>query len=110
MKATITGMQIYARVAIEDVEPYATEVILSGYERVTRQFIPTEVSIVAHVDRGGIDYPSAEVHGMTEGTRRPGALTRHARIKLAEDTEGSIEHWPAYARAALTDAVNAVKL
>ena len=107
----VTDMQLFARVAIRGVEPYETEVILSSYVRVTRHFQPEVAEIQCQIfGNGEICNAGATVRGWTEGTRKPGRLTRRATIRLAEDENGSIEHWPAYARAALVEVCSKVKL
>lgn len=107
----VTDMQLFAKVAIHGVEPYEIEVVLSSYVRTTRRFQPEVAEIQCHIfGNGEIFNAGATVRGRTEGTRKPGMLTRHATIQLAEDENGLIEHWPAYARAALTEVCSKVRL
>ncbi len=111
MKATVTSVQAYARVAIEGVEPYLeSEVILSSYARVTCLFQPQTAEVSVGIFIEDVRWPSITVHGMAEGTRRPGQLTRQATLKLTENEEGSFDHWPSYAQWALAAVRRAVKL
>lgn len=113
MKAIVTQLTVFAKVAIQDVLPYAeTGVILSDYKRVDRLFQPShaEVSFGAAPYPGEVTFsPAVTVRGLTEGTR-PGKLTRQATVTYDESENGTIEHWPAYARIALNEARGKVKL
>jgi hypothetical protein len=112
MKAIVTQLTMFAKVAIQDVLPYAETGVLSDYKRVNRLFQPVhaEVSFSADPRPGeAVYWRSVTVRGLTEGTR-PGKLTRQATVAYSENEDGSIEHWPAYVRIALNEARGRVKL
>jgi len=113
MKAIVAQLTVFAKVAIQDVLPYAeTGVILSDYKRVDRLFRPSHAEVAFSTDpRPGeaVYWRSVTVRGLTEGTR-PGKLTRQATVAYSENEDDSIEHWPAYVRIALNEARGKVKL
>jgi len=108
VKAIVTSVNAFVRVAIRDVEPYQAEVILSSYAREECLFSPVyvEVSFTA-LGPGDTSWPAVRVTGRTEGKRASG---RHATVKLEEDENGLIDHWPDYARIALAAARKAVRV
>lgn len=101
----MSGVQLFADVAIKDVEPYRETVILSDYRRDVRLFRPEWMKVSFGWQKDGEAYwRTAEAHGYAEGAR-PGKLIRRVQVRFGEDEEtGSVEHWPAYALLALAEA------
>lgn len=93
----ITGLYVSVEIAIRLEPPHEAEMILSDYKREVGQFAPASVKCTwSQLGGGDILWPTAEVAG-----RRTIKRGAHARVRYAEDDNGSIDHWPAYVLAAM---------